>query len=347
MKFVHLADVHFDMPFTSSRYSKKIINQRRIDARDVFYNSINFSKEIGADVIFISGDLFEQRFVSEDTIKFIISCFKRIPEIPIYIAPGNHDPLLPTSPYNTYEWPENVTIFTSDVGMFELGDTNIYGVGFNDYEMDCNVVSDIKVDSSKLNILVTHGTLDGAMHQYHDIKNRDLKKFDYTALGHVHLPKVDDSRMIYPGSLLAGGLDEQGEHGLVWGEITKEECKIEFKPMDVRQFKEIEIELTEQDNEKSINEIIERANIKDDVYRVTLTGVRISQTQDLIITLKNMDRFICDIKDKTKLLYDLEEIARQKTLKGVFTKKMLNALNETPEQSEEINEAIELVYKFL
>lgn len=345
MKFVHIADVHFDMPFTSARYSKKIVERRRLDARDVFYDTISFTKEYGAEMLFISGDLFEYRSVTSDTINFIISCLKRIPDVQIFIAPGNHDPLLPNSPYNTFEWPENVTIFTGEVGMFEYDDVVVYGLGFNDFEMDCSLINEIEVDKSKTNILVTHGTLDGAMYQYHDIKTADLKKFDYVALGHIHLPKIDDSRIIYPGSLVAGGLDEQGEHGLVYGEISKETCKVNFKTMDKREFKEITFNLTLEDEEKTPNEIIEKLKLGDDVYRIVFEGVKVSYMQDLINALKKSDKFICDIKDKTKLVYDLEEIATHSTLKGVFTKNMLNLLKENPNREEEINRAIELVYK--
>lgn len=345
MKFVHIADVHFDMPFTSIRYSKKIINQRRIDARNIFYNTINFVKESGVDMFFISGDLFEQRFVENDTINFIISCLKTIPNTKIFIAPGNHDPLIASSPYNTYDWPENVIIFTGEVQRFDYDDVSVYGFGFTDFEMDEDLIKDIKVDEDKINILVAHGTLDGAMHKYNDMKNRDLKKFDYVALGHIHLPKIDDSRMIYPGSLVAGGLDEQGEHGLVIGEIDKTNCNIEFKRMDNREFKEVELHLTLEDETKTANEIVENLNLEDDIYRIILTGRRIASLPQLIDALNDLDKFICDIKDETEMPYDLQKIAGEETLKGMFTRKMMKLLEAEPEREEEIKKAIEIAYK--
>ena len=56
--------------------------------------------------------------------------------------------------------------------MFEYDDIAIYGDAFMDFEKDGNQIEQIEVDISKINILVTHGTLDGAMHKYNDIKNR-------------------------------------------------------------------------------------------------------------------------------------------------------------------------------
>ena len=35
---------------------------------------------------------------------------------------------------------------------------------------------------------------------------------------------------------------------------------------------------------------------------------------------------LCEYKDETHLPYDLEEIAKQETLKGIFTRKMLEEL---------------------
>ena len=39
--------------------------------------------------------------------------------------------------------------------------------------------------------------------------------------GHIHTPKIDDSNIIYPGSLASCGFDEPGEHGMCVGEINE------------------------------------------------------------------------------------------------------------------------------
>lgn len=201
MKFVHIADTHFDMPFVQLKGKKNLIKKKRLEQKFAFSKVIEYIKENDVELLFFSGDLFDQKYVEEDTINFLISSFKSIPNTKVYIAPGNHDPLIKASPYNTYEWPENVYIFSNEVGEYDYSYIRIYGLGFNDYEMDIDEISKIKVDDSRINILVTHGTLNGNSKKYHDIKEADLIKFDYVALGHVHLPKVDDTGIIYPGSL--------------------------------------------------------------------------------------------------------------------------------------------------
>lgn len=352
MKFVHLADVHLDMPFTSLKNNKELVKRRRLEQKFIFRKAIDLVKDEEAQVLFIAGDLFEDKFVEDDTITYIISCLKEISDTRVYITPGNHDPLIKSSPYNTFEWPENVFIFGSEVGMDSFDDINIYGLGFDDFEMDSTAIKDIElengveeadldIEKNKINILVTHGNLDGASHKYNDVKTAWLEKFDYVALGHVHMPKVDDSKIIYPGSLIAGGFDETGPHGLVVGEITKEKLKVKFIKLDDVQF---EVKTIDISNCLSPNEVIDKLNLKDNIYKIILTGIRNVDINILkeLITVAN--KYVCEIEDKTRMDYNLENIATQRTLKGVFTKKMLEEIKNNPENESKIIKAIEYVY---
>ena len=344
MKFVHIADVHLDMPFTSLKNNKELVKRRRLEQKFIFRKAIDLVKEEGADVLFIAGDLFEDKFVEDDTITYVISCLKEIKNTKVYITPGNHDPLIKSSPYNTFEWPENVFIFGSEVGMDSFENINVYGIGFDDFEMDTTAVKDIEIlkeDEEKINILITHANLDGAAHKYHDVKTQWLQKFDYVALGHIHMPKIDDSRIIYPGSLIAGGFDETGEHGLVVGEITKENLNLNFVKMDETQFEVKEIDISKY---MSPNEILDKLNLKDNIYKIVLTGIRNIDVNTLKEMILISGKYVCEIEDKTRMDYDLENIAMQKTLKGVFTKKMLEEIKNNPEKEEQINRAIEYVY---
>lgn len=183
MKFLHIADLHFDTPLISLKNNRDLIKKRRAEHRQIFSDVINLVKQENIEFLFISGDMFEQKFVEKSTIEFIISSFQLIPDTKIFIAPGNHDPLIKNSPYLIYEWPENVTIFTGEIGMFSFDDINVYGIGFTDYEFVTDEIANIEIeDKNKLNVLVVHGTLDGGSKKYLDIKRKDLEKFDYVAL---------------------------------------------------------------------------------------------------------------------------------------------------------------------
>ena len=78
MKFVHIADMHFDMPFTV--LSKNgLAEERRIDQRKAFQKMINYIKENNIEYLLISGDLYEHEYVRKSTIEYINQCFKQIP----------------------------------------------------------------------------------------------------------------------------------------------------------------------------------------------------------------------------------------------------------------------------
>ena len=346
MKFIHIADVHFDIPMISLRGNREFIKKRRIEQKQAFRDVIQLAKKEKVDCLFISGDLFEQKFVENNTIEYIISNFQLIPNVSIFISPGNHDPYIKDSPYETFEWPDNVTIFKNDYGMISLEDCDIYGVGFENYEEDLDVIKDINIeDESKINILVTHGTLNGAMHKYHDIKERDLKKFDYVALGHIHEKKVDDSRIIYPGSLISCGFDEPGEHGFVKGEITKDGCEIEFISTNCKEYKRVEIDIS---NFNNFSEVIEKLNMDDSFYRIILKGTKNFNLDELIDSIKELGKNVCEIRDKTTLPYDFESIKNQENLKGVFTKKILDEMeNMTDDEKNETLKTIELIYQMM
>ena len=82
MKFVHIADMHFDMPFTV--LSKNgLAEERRLDQRNIFNKMINYIKENNIEYLFIAGDLYENEYIRKSTIEYINNCFKQIPNTKI------------------------------------------------------------------------------------------------------------------------------------------------------------------------------------------------------------------------------------------------------------------------
>ena len=71
MKFVHIADMHFDIPFMVLNNRNKLGEKRRLEQREVFRKIINYIKENNIEYLFISGDLYEHQYVRKSTIEFI------------------------------------------------------------------------------------------------------------------------------------------------------------------------------------------------------------------------------------------------------------------------------------
>ena len=162
MKFIHIADIHFDRPFVNLSDKDILGDLRRLEQRKIFKKVIEYIKLNGIEFLFISGDLYEHKYVKISTIEYINNLFKQIPNTRIYIAPGNHDPITKNSYYNKYNWNSNVKIFNSKTEIIEEPEIDIYGFGFDDFYCKNSKIENIEIkDKNKINILIAHGTLDG------------------------------------------------------------------------------------------------------------------------------------------------------------------------------------------
>lgn len=354
MKFVHIADMHFDAPFTILSQKKDLGDIRRIEQRQIFKKVIDYIKEENIPYLFISGDLYEHEYIKQSTIEFINNLFMEIPNTKIFISPGNHDPYLKNSYYNNFNWSNNVKIFKNEIEKYECENVTVYGYGFNDFTNLGVNIDNIKVDENKINILVMHGSMDSSKTldlQYNPIKSNILKdkKFNYVALGHIHKTNYKDGgNIIYPGSTISLGFDELGEHGMIIGEIEKNNLKIEFKKLDDREFVEKEIDITNINSKEELIQIINEENLEEkNMYKLILVGQR-----NFEINLNNIEKSILinnviKIKDKTKSNYNLEEIAKEESLKGIFVKIMLEKIKSGDYEKEEIEKAIEIALDVL
>ena len=69
MKFVHIADMHFDSPFVNLSDKDGLGDLRRLEQRKVFKKVTEYIKENNIKYLFISGDLYEQKYIKKSTIK--------------------------------------------------------------------------------------------------------------------------------------------------------------------------------------------------------------------------------------------------------------------------------------
>ena len=254
----------------------------------------------------------------------------------------------------TYNWAENVHIFKEKIEKIDIDEkTHIYGYGFRSFYMEESQINKIKIkEKEEINILLTHASIDSitdaTYNKYNPMPKSELKKlgFNYIALGHIHKPyynEEENQTIIYPGSTISLGFDELGKHGMVVGEIDEEQkLKIQFIPLDKKEFIETKLEVT---TIFSIEELIEKINTlqleQNKFYKIILTGERNFEINTNEIQ-KHIDEKIIKIKNTTKIKQNLQEIAKQNTLKGIFVKNMLKKIEQYPEQAEKLEKAIEI-----
>lgn len=360
MKFVHIADMHFDSPFINLSEKETLGDLKRLEQRKALKKVIEYIKENNINFLFISGDFYEHKYIKKSTIEYINNLFKEISETKIYISAGNHDPIIKNSYYNKFKWNKNVKIFSSEVEKIELDEADIYGFSFNDFYFKEDIIDKINIeDKNKINILIMHASLDSGFledKEYNPVSKKQLKEkeFDYVALGHIH--KIDynneeNQNIVYPGSTISLGFDELGEHGMIVGEIEKQNLKLEFIPLSEINFKLHEFDIT---NILSKEDLIENINDlkfeENNLIEIILVGKRNFEINKYELNKLITNNEVIKIKDKTKLNYDLLKISNANTLKGLFAKEMLEKLNQqdlTDDKKQIIEKAIEIGFEAL
>lgn len=354
MKFIHIADTHLDCAFNFLSNKADLGYIRRLDQRNAFNKVIDYIKENNIKYLFISGDLYEQKSIRESTIDYINNLFTEIPETKIYITPGNHDPMIKDSFYKIYDWSKNVIIFGSNITKVEEEEFNLYGYGFEDYTLIDSKLNELVLDDKcKINILITHTSLDGSKEQnaYNPITTKELNKigFDYVALGHIHKLNLEDTNQIivYPGSTCSMGFDELGKHGMIVGEISKSKDgsvnrKLEFVPLDTKEFIRLDCSVDEIGTLEDLAQYINRIKYEENkYYEIILVGGRNFEINKYKLYKLIEKDCVIKIKDKTKMGIDLDELEKEVSLRGIFAKKMREKLGQDVKNNEIIEKALE------
>src|SRR6201991_1883561 len=111
MRFVHTADWQLGM----TRYFLNGEAQPRYSAarRDAVVGLGPLTSETGAEFVVVAGDVFEHNQLAPRVVSQSLEAMRAI-GVPVYLLPGNHDPLdassVYTSPLFVAERPDNVTV---------------------------------------------------------------------------------------------------------------------------------------------------------------------------------------------------------------------------------------------
>ena len=329
IKLLHCADLHLDAPFTS--LSGEAADTRRHEIKLAFRKITGLAREEAADLLLVAGDLFEHGYVRKSTIQLLADEFESIKDTAVVMVPGNHDPYLPDSYYDSFSWPANVHILGPLAPRLDLDTPGISIYGSTPEQ---------RPDRGRVNILLLHGTLDlnpdGRAYNPFTSAELDAADMDYTALGHFHSRITgagSRGRIFNPGSPEPLGFDEEGSHGVFMAEIEKSggisSVNVRFLPMNRRYFRNVQVRLEEcSTDEQAAQKAVEafEAGGPEDLYRVsfigtTAGGFRLNRG-NVAGYLKDR-AFYVKIKDETHPAYDLAGLRSEPGLRGVFTDKML------------------------
>ena len=127
------------------------------------------------------------------------------------------------------------------------------------------------------------------------------------------------------------------------GEINNGILKTEFIKLDDRIFTKYELSV---DNIFSQEELVEEiSNLELDsknMYEIILVGNRHFdiKCRDILKLIDSLN--ILKIKDNTKIGYDIEKIAQENSLRGIFVREIIKKYEDGLYSEEQIKKAIEL-----
>ncbi|MGN1187106.1 MAG: exonuclease SbcCD subunit D, partial [Lachnospiraceae bacterium] len=349
---------------------------RKAEILQGFLRVVEYCRSHEADVLMIAGDLFDNDNIDTAAEEQIKQALGSIPQVDVYIAPGNHDPFTSTSPYSREGWSENVIIFDAKPRIIERPDKGyrIWGCGFESGFSESRFMMGVRMPKDELiNLGIVHGQLVGknGSSTYNPITDADIDKsgFDYLALGHVHkqteINRIGNTFFAYPGTPEGQGFDEDGIKGFYTGEISKKllarnELIMEYVSLSMRKYYHVNVDVTGADSRQELFDRIEKAledTVKDDItvaveadnriennlYKLTLEGALEQRSfisvEELTAKLA-MQLYYITIKDNTTLLIDYEALARENSLKGIYTAKMLDNIRMKEQAGDEAGAAL-------
>ena len=226
LKLLHTADWHLGRRF--GRFDPE--EERRLTrARlDVVGRILDMAESRGVDGVLCAGDLFDEPSPQEEWwsgLKREID--RRNWTRPLFLLPGNHDPLTPGSVWDTDHQfrralPDYVKVVDRDDFVYEFSDRAVmYAVPCRSHAGQSDPTDDIperEAADDRIRIGMVHGqTFDIEGHQTNFPIASDAAQqrgLDYLALGDTHSFREIDGEAgaptIYPGTPEATSFDEEG-----------------------------------------------------------------------------------------------------------------------------------------
>jgi exonuclease SbcD len=343
IKFLHTGDLHLGASFVHSKLPQGIGKIRRQELWSTFNSIVDIAREERVDILLIAGDLFEHNYCSTADIVRINSRLSELEGVMVFIAPGNHDPAIEDSLYNTFRWSPNVYVFRdaniSPVRIDRLGVT-VWGMGWNCGEIRDDLLSGFECTGTGRHLLLMHCDVvdNGRGSAYLPVRPEQLAAcgVDYAALGHIHRGGriIHDGKVVgqYCGSPEPLDFGEQGEHGVYLGTISGDSVSCRFIPTAKRRFITGRIQISP---DTTPEKIIERITLeaeeqgKDNLYRYKLEGCTESSARlDLGYIEGQVPAFYLSLEDNTSPGYDYQSIIENDSsgITGIFTSKLMARL---------------------
>lgn len=332
MRLLHFSDLHLDSHFQWA--GPELGRSRRLALREVLGRICDLAREQSVDAVLCGGDLYEDARFTPDTVKFVADTFGQL-DIPVLLAPGNHDWFGPTSLYATANWASNVHVFEStSLEPFELtAGFTIWGAAHCAPANTDGFLEHFTVDRAGINVALFHGSEQGAMQwqetgkvphapfREHQIRASGL---NHAFVGHFHAPRLAEW-YTYPGNPDPLTFGEVGERGAVIADFDDKGALFRTTHIvAVTRLTDVEVSLSGIEHSGQIADQV-RAAVRPltGIVRVTLNGeigedvdVRLEDLQSLG---SNLEAFLPRV-GTLSVAYDIDDLVHEQTVRGEFVR---------------------------
>lgn len=237
LKLLHTADWHLGRRFPSfDAGDQPTLTRARLEVLDRIFG---MADQYGVDAVLCAGDLFDEPEPGDEWWKGTITALRKTrPGRPIFLLPGNHDPIEPNSVYAAgskfrQQLPEWVHVVDRDDFSFTLGDLAVLHArpcrsraGQEDHALALPARDE---GDERIRIGMVHGsTFDAADCQTNFPIAKDAaarRGFDYLAIGDTHsfreVPPGAKPPVVYPGAPEATSFGEPGAGNVVLVFVTR------------------------------------------------------------------------------------------------------------------------------
>jgi DNA repair exonuclease SbcCD nuclease subunit len=332
MRLLHFADLHLDAPFAWA--SPRTARLRRRNRRETLTRILSVAREEGVDAILVAGDLFEHERVSPDTVEFLRTSFERA-ELPVFLAPGNHDWLSERSPYATVRWSGNVHVFTEPaLRPVTLADgLTLWGAAHRAPANTDGFFAGFRVERGGVHLALAHASERSLLgwqesgkqpHAPFDAAEVVASGLHHAFLGHYHRPR-DAERHTYPGNPDPLEFGEEGERGAVVADVGADGSVTRTRHgVAVSQVHDLTISLSGIAHADDLRQaVLAAVDGLSGCVRVTLEG-EVPPSVD--IDLRDVGHAVPQVDELVIVIgqlargYDLEAVAAEPTIRGQFVR---------------------------
>jgi exonuclease SbcD len=355
IRLMHLADLHLGAPLS---HLGGRAAQRSQDLESALTRALALAPDKGVHAIAIAGDLFNSFNPPPEVVARVKAAFQRTAEngIPIVLITGTHDShQYSRCVYRHTQFAMADILF--DSGEHILKNINGHSVYFYGYSGGRNKSPDSisfrRNEEDGIHIALVHGSVSEGTHWSESSRDFSLlpseieeSGFDYVALGHhhnFHGFKCGKSLAVYPGTLEGMRFGENGERYLVLADIDEDSVSLEKIKHNQRTLSEIKIDLALAgiESKEELAETIGKHADPDSIMKVVLSGTaNFLPAREEIEALLSERFFHLEISDDTTV-YESEmisSIAREDTVRGIFTRRMREIIDRTSGEEKETAE---------